>query len=461
MSQRTEIRKMFGSFWNTAWKDEEFYNALVTSTEFLFNRLSGKVAGLPDFLSRFDIPTKAYKESDYVLVDELVLKRKPVVLGTFLMDQGRTLDELQLNPQVWAMPTPMDNISIITDSPVKPQLMWQRGSEFDIVDGELRIYADPFQEAFKQHIRTEDGDTIKMVDLWLLDDVQESNFLADYYGRIVGMITPSDNYYKKILNAVYDLLQEGATRNRVAAFIGSILDTDVSRLAGTVEDVWDEGTRTWVAIGDELHSCPGIGRATVVVGDTVQEGSLLFDVFSIYSGRESIDPGDFPVLVLGRAFVDTLSNEGLMFENAEVETDTYRFPIGGYQEDVDAFWDAAEAQAIARGVDLQAAIIGNQHKPWVINPFEFIRSNFLAASCIFVTADLSVVPDQNALKLLRYLDLTLPAGTTYFMTANGIAVEDTVPLCTNDELPGALANDAAELDIIAMTDYVKGSEKLY
>ena len=155
------------------------------------------------------------------------------------MDQGRTLDELQNNPQVWAMPTPMENISIITDSPVNPQLLWQRGSEFDIVDGELRIYADPFQVAFRQHIRTEDDETIRMVDLWLLDDAQEANFLADYFGRVVGMITPSDDYYKKILNTVYDLLQEGATRNRVAAFIGAILDTDVARMAGTVEQVGD------------------------------------------------------------------------------------------------------------------------------------------------------------------------------------------------------------------------------
>ncbi|GAG13144.1 unnamed protein product, partial [marine sediment metagenome] len=73
MTQRTEIRKMFGSFWNVAWKEEKFYAALLTSMEFLFNRLSGKVDVLPEFLNRFDIPTKAYKEADYVLVDELVL----------------------------------------------------------------------------------------------------------------------------------------------------------------------------------------------------------------------------------------------------------------------------------------------------------------------------------------------------------------------------------------------------
>jgi hypothetical protein len=452
---------MFGSFWNEAWKEEEFYAALVTSTEFLFNRLGLKVDELPKFLSRFEIPTKAYQEIDFVRISELELKRKPVVLGFFIMDDGRTLDELQQTPAIWTTPSPVENASLITDSPVLPQLLWAKETDFDIVDGELRLYANPFSDEFKQHLQVIDEDNIKLVDIWLLDATNDENYLEDHYGRIVGMLTPSNEYYKKILNAVYDLLQEGATKQRLSAFIGSIVDTDVSKVAGQVSAVWDEGGRTWAAVGDILHSCPGTGRAIVIQGDTVEPGSQLFDVFKIVSGREVIDPGDFPQLVLGPAYVDTLSGKGLTFENAEIEVETYRFPIGGYEEDVEAFWTRAEANAVELGIDLEEAIIGDQKRPWTINPFDFIRSNFLSTATLFITADLTVVPDPEALKLLRYLDLVLPAGTTYFMNVFGIADEEDVPLCGDEELPGAYANDADELDSITITDYVIGREKLY
>ena len=271
----------------------------------------------------------------------------------------------------------------------------------------------------------------------------------------------ANDYYKKILNAVYDLLQEGATKQRLSAFIGSIVDTDVSKVAGEVSIVWNEGGRTWIAVGDILHSCPGTGRGIVSQGDVVEPGSQLFDVFKITSGRETIDPGDFPQLVLGPAFVDTLSGKGLTFENAELEVDTYRFPIGGYEEDVTAFWLRAETNAIELGIDLHEAIIGDQKRPWIVNPLDFIRSNFLATETLFITADLTVVPDLEALKLLRYLDLLLPAGTTYFMNVFGIADEEDTPLCSDEELPGAYVNDADELDNITITDYVIGREKLY
>jgi len=461
MTQRTELRKMFGAFWNVAWKDTEFYDALVTSMEFLFNRLERRVDELPLFLSRFDLPPKAYKETDYVRADEITLARKYLELGDFDMDAGRTLDELKYSPSIWAMPAPSENISVITDSPVAPQVLWHRGTDFDIVDGELQVYADPFQDAFRQHIQEVDGENLKMVDLWMLDTTDDKDYLSDHYGRVIGMVTPSSNYFKRILNAVYDLLQEGATRYRLAAFIGAIVDTDVCRKAGFVEEVWAEGSRTWVSVDDVLHSCPGTGRALVSKGDAVVEGSLLFDVFDISSGREEVDPGVFPQLILGPAYLSIPSGTGLSFENASLEVDSYQFPIGGFPEDVAAFWEAAEAEATARGIDLHEAIIGDQKQPWTINPFEFIRENFLSTSTMFITLDVTVVPDQEALKLLRYLDEVLPAGTTYFMNVFGVFEEEDIPTCSDEDEPGFLANDADEVDIITVTDYVKGSEKLY
>lgn len=461
MTNRSEIRRMFGTFWNDSWKDEDLYNALVTQTEYLLDRLTGKTAALPSFLSRFQVPTKRRENIRYLPLDQLALTRKVLTLGSFNLDQGRTLGELQTDPYTWEATTVIEDCSFITDSPTNPDLVLERGIHFDIVDGKLSLYTDPFQQAFHQHLTIVDDEQILLSDLWMLHTRDDENYLADHYGRVIGMLTPSTEYYKRILNAVYDLLQEGATANRVNALIGSILDTDVAKVDGQVDDIWNEGERTWLVIAGKLHSCPGTNNAVVSKYDQVQTGDLIFNTFTVTPGTESIDPGDFPYLTLGPSYISTPSGYGLTFENAEIEVTDYKFPVGGDPADVDAFWANAEAQAVLRGIDLQTAIIGNQRKPYTINPFEFVRENFLSNATVFVTIDLGALPDMEALKLFRYLDATTPASTTYILNAfSSVDTEADVSAITDEAIP-AYAGIGEELDIITINEYIKGNEKLY
>jgi hypothetical protein len=461
MSNRTEIKRMFGTFWNQSWTDENLYNALITQTEFMFGELTARAAELPKFLNRFDIPTKRTSGVRYLPLNELQLTRKYRTLGSFNMDQGIRLDSLQVDPPVWIADSPVEGCLAITDSPVKAELMLERGTHFDIVDGKLNLYVDPFQEAFYQHLTIVDDEQVLLSDLWILHTEDDDNYLADHYGRIVNMLTPSSDYYRKTLNAVYDLLQEGATINRVSAFVGALLDTDVAKLDGTVIDVWNEGSRTWVMVDGVVHSCPGTGNAIVSPQDIVQTGDLLFNTFTINSGRESIDPGQFPQIILNRAYIDTPSGYGLTFENASVEVTDYKFPIGGDPGDVAAFWENAEAQAIERGIDLQEAIIGDQRAPYIVNPFEFIRTNFLSNAMVFITIELEALRDPEAIKLFRYLDAVLPASTTYVLNAfASVDTEADVSALTDEAIP-AYAGIGEELDIITINDYIKGNEKLY
>ncbi len=461
MTNRSEIRRMFGSFWNEAWKDEDLYNALVTQTEYMLERLTGKTEALPSFLNRFEVPTKRREDIRYLPLDQLALTRKVLTLGAFNMDEGRRLGELQTDPYTWEATTVVEECAFITDSPTNPDLVLERGVHFDIVDGNLSLYTDPFQQAFHQHLTIIDDEQILLSDLWMLHTGDDENYLADHYGRVIDMLTPSTEYYKRILNSVYDLLQEGATANRVNVFIGAILDTDVAKVDGEVEDIWDEGTRTWISVAGTLHSCPGTGNAVVNQYDQVQEGDLLFNTFSITPGTESIDPGDFPYLVLGSAYVDTPSGYGLTFENADINVTDYKFPIGGDPADVAAFWENAESEATERGIDLQEAIIGGQRKPYVVNPFEFIRANFLSNAVVFVTLNLEAVLDLEALKLLRYLDATAPASTTYMLNAFSSVDEEVDVSASTDEAIPAYAGIGEELDILTITDYIIGNEKLY
>lgn len=461
MTNRTEVKRMFGSFWNSVWDDPDLYNALVTQAEFMFGQLRADAARLEDFVNRFDVPVKRRRDVKVSQVDELSLKRKYVTLGSFTMDQGQKLDQLQHNPPVWMVESPVESCEVITDSPVNPQIMLLRGTHFDIVDGQLMLYVDPFKSEFAQQLIVVDEEEVLLTNLWFVHTEEDKRYLPEHYGRVIGMITPSSVYYKRILNAIYDLLQEGTTVARVGEFIGSILDTDVARTDGTVTAVWDEGSRSWVEIDGKLHSCPGTGNAIVSVEDTVQTGDLLFNTFTITPGDQEVDPGNFPSIVLGRSYISTTSKYGLTFENAEFEVETYRFPIGGDPDDVDAFWANAEAEAEIRGIDLHDAILGDKRTPFTVNPFEFIRANFLAASTVFVTVDLSAVPDTEAIKLLRYLDAVTPASTTYLLNAfTSVDGENDV----NPQSDGAepfYANDADELDNITITDYIKGNEKLY
>lgn len=461
ITSRTELKQMFGSFWNSTWKDDDLYNALLTSTEFTYDRLQSMTAELDKFLSRLTMPTSRRSSLKYTSFSELELTRRYTPLGSYLMDTGHKLDELLTNPSVWAGEAGVDSCLAIVDKPVNPTLMWVRGTHFDIVDGELRLYSDPMQDSFRQHMTTEDGETVMLIDMWYVHTEVDENYLADFFGRVIGMLTPSNPYYRKILNAVYDLLQEGATRARVAGFLGAILDTDAALVDGVASAIWNEGGRSWVAIGDTVHSCPGESREVVSVGDTLQIGDPLFDTFTVTAGRSQVDPGDFPQIVLGPAFLETPSGKALSFENAAVEVDDYRFPVGGDQDDVDAFWLSAEEQATLRGIDLHEAIIGSQHKPYVVNPFDIIRANFLATSTMFITLDISAIPDRNALKLLRYLDATVPSSTTYMLNVFATTDDEESPAASTDAAEPSYAGDATELDNIAASDYVISNEKLY
>ena len=465
MVSREYLYRMFGPFWNQVWQEPSLVETATAAFREAYNRLEGDRSRIQDNLNRFAIPLSFYRHFNYRLVREHELGQGYRPLGTFNLGEGARLGELQDFPPVWtlAMAQPT-HVELLLDKPVQPTVIWQRGQEFDYADGFIHFYKNPFEAGFLSDVTSTDGVLARTCKFWMCDTKFDVRSVKDFFGVYFGVQTPTTEYYKRLVNIIWDLALEGATIRHTTAFLCALADTDVALEDGKVEAVWTENGRVYVATPNHLHSAPDVASAIVSPDDIVEMGQNLFDSVTILKGSDTIPSADFPMLHLGREFISARYEGGILLQNRSFLLTNSRFQVGGLPATVDAWWDDVEADMAARGADLWATETSGQRYPYQLNPFDFIRQHVLKTNSLFITMNRLAVPDpETNFKFLNYLLDYMPAATTFFMYIG--AVLDDEPLSSlnmvDSDGEGYQVLESLETDQPGLADTVGAKHKLW
>ena len=457
------LYQLYGRFWTKVWQDQGFLDALLAGNQEAFAQLDQQADGLQDVLSRLTVPIQAYRHFQSVWLNESDMERRVLQAGSFDMDAGVDMDTSEEFPAGYLLTVDVDDISMIMDSPINPAVVWHKGQDFTIEDRVVRLFRNPFDNGFIDGATSLDGEPDRRCRLWLCSAFTDDTALTEFYGQFVKLYTPSTAYYRRLVNAAWDLAVLGATVSAISEYLCAIADTDICKAAGTVTETWTEAERLWLLIAGIPHSAPVAATALVSVGDTVVLGQLLFNSVRLLRGTETIFASELPALHLGSGFLSSVYTGGISVENATKTITTSHFPIGGHPTTVAAFWTDVDARCTALGINLWDIETEDQPGPtYTINPFDFIREHFLKNNCFFIIFDLDIIPDPVAnLGFVSLLSDYIPAGTTFIGHVSAAVPTEDSPGVISDSSAGYLAGASEEIDTDALERYSRGSVKLY
>ena len=343
-----------------------------------------------------------------------------------------------------------DILTTITDSIVNPKVLLVRGIDFIVRDNTLFFLhsKDPFANAdfSRRTVVDANGVEDEEILLWAADVLIDKDFIYNYIGYILNIKTASSEYYKKMLNAVWDVYNHGTTLKYFRSALGAIFDEPVVLEATETVEVIIDDTNRQVITDKHVYdiSTNSTLRSAVTVNSTLNAGDFLTETIRIY---ETLDPmklnavseyGErFKTDVYSMFFDPSMLRTCVKFGigaswklsdiiNAGTDDNgnsKLKFDLYGDTEDIDAFWldfwAYLEANKISSSTCFQdymydtilpsiGAVCGR------VPPLEFFLRYFLKANGIIVVIDSDEDRAIDMAAALGTLKKTMPAHAVLF-----------------------------------------------
>lgn len=260
----------------------------------------------------------------------------------------------------------VDVMTSIVDNPVNPKVILTRSTDY-AVDQQTVMFLrdkDPFAlQAFpRQTITNADGSTDEAIVLWACNYLVDVDFVFNYLGYVLNVRTPSREFYKKFLNATWDLYNQGTPLSWLKSAIGAMLgEPTVIHDSEVVESILVNDDNQQVITDREVYTLTSnaVLADNVIVGATLVQWQFLTKTVKIYT---HIDPmkltgsteygvqikSDVPALFFDRSMLRAQVAYGIsadwvlsdiVKEGADVNgAARLKFNVYGTDSDVTAFW---------------------------------------------------------------------------------------------------------------------------
>ena len=318
-----------------------------------------------------------------------------------------------------------DVVSVIVDDLEHPTILLIRNIDFYVENASLLFLhdTDPLNSGKFPTITTKDGTQAL---IWLCDALIDRNYVQNFAGYVLGLLDQSSEFYKRYLNALWDLYNKGATLTEFRAGIAAMLDEpSIVGTAETVEHILVATDKIQVVTDARVYQVQPTAelRDSVVAGAVLHRGELLTKTVQVWN---NLDPSritadneygatiqtDIPALLLPSTFFRARLNYGLGISwerkqvvsagvdangNAKLYFDLYGDPadVSAFWQD---FWAYCEANTIAPLAAFGDAISfenGVSGYYGTIVPMEFFLANFLKANTLLITVDSDKLSDQG------------------------------------------------------------------
>lgn len=497
------LLQQLGSFWYYYFGDRDKLSTLLRGVGHRHGQRYLDFLNTVASLSRFDV--EVFRTEDWYL---LTLRKSDKDRITNIYDQaglvyngGTVYDSPQTSEILFPLPTDVDFFGDLADIEFNiynrvlyPSKVWTRGLDFDIdtARGVIRFREDPFESNYvaQRDIYDESGVIVdRELGLWIYRGSFDLNEVYRRFGFAVGIQAKSSEFYKDLVNAVWDSYVMGsnmaAFTQAISAMIGVPL---VLEPIETVEVVRDEGYRKLVITDKHVYEFVPGANITVTVGDILHAGDALTDAVEVAElGGHDPDYTFVPAVAFDEGFLSGGYFAALTFENTDVDieylgTDAdgraiVTFRVQGFPADVDQFFVDLHARGTQPGAKTLAELLDTRENPATqplpddlpatINPLQFVIENILRNNLTLIKIRTSAMrADAPGLGMFKYLRNIVPPHTTYLVfieinpepdtielpdsTDEVVATFDGVVPTTEEVLPAdeASSNDAAMEDIV-------------
>jgi hypothetical protein len=441
-----KLLSLLGSFWAEVFADRATTQDLVAASARCDARTSQAFADLLASLSRFTVPVRhrddwrqiELLESERTLTDAVLAKYD----GTYTYQSPTYLhydEPVAAALTCWPAPTDLEDVLVLTNRLQDASRVYIRGVDFDLVDGALRFRTDVFaDDAIAIGEITEDNEVMdRIATLWAYGAETDPGLITQQFGYALGLEAPSSVAFRRLVNAIYDILIEGPTRRALRAAVAAMADAPLTEEADeVVEVIFTDQRAQWVCTDRRAYRCPLPATVRVAVGDVLRRGTLLTDAVTFHDIRRDPAPAAVAALAVGREFLGAGYAGELVFENktvplvVEEDVDGYTkvsFELGGAPSLVTQFWDEVHARGVTADATLAHALDRRTDAdteptalalPATVNPLEFLLSNVFRQHLFILTAQIrSFGPDALGLHHLAQLRNLLPLHTTFILLA--------------------------------------------
>lgn len=508
--QPTALLATLGGWWADGYQGRDQVSAVVRSKSQVENQTMLDVMELIAALSRYTVPIY-HKDNWYAFY---LLESQRNDASTSLLrydDAGATYDtgDLYDVPQDrpnHAFPRPDD----LVDAPIMfnrftdPTLTWETGVDYVFRDNAVIFRENPFDDVrVAKRPVYEDGVIVDQEALmWVFRGDFDWDTIYRQFGYAVGVRLQSSLGYRELLNAVWDAMVGGTSKQQVLTAFSAMSGVPLVReTQETVVDIDADRKHRLILTDQHVYKFHPDATPIVEVGDTVQRGQSLTDTLTIHEFNRGETPDTLLALAMGKGFLSSCFYSDLIFENLEVPltviTDDpsgftkVTWPLGGFPLDVDHFFDEMHARGVAEAtrpideceevetvlypaddcdetneyarlgtiahlLDLRPEKVGEptaSNLPATINPLQFLVANVLRNNAYLVRVKVATTGrDKLGLYNARLLTKIVPPHTAMILLAEMTAQSDPVTVDKVQEQVAFFDGMAPLADTIDMVD---------
>lgn len=331
-----------------------------------------------------------------------------------------------------------DVASAIVDNPADPTVVLIRGIDFYVRNNTVFFLhnTDPLTSGKFSIASTAQGNQALV---WLVDSMVDLDYVYNFIGYVLGVKERSSEFYKRYLNALWDMHNQGATMAAFRVALAAILDEPVvENEYETVERVIRSGDVEQVITDKNVYALQ-VGserRDAVRAGQVLRRGDFLTKTIKVFSNLdpERLAAGDefgatirtdVPALFLPAQFFASQLQYGLGMSwqrvpvqsagtDANGNTKAW-FSLFGTPEDTAMFWQdfwaRCERDGLVPAEQFEPAYLRTNGLPTSQVPFEFFLRNFLKANTMIVTLDTAKLSatGRRGTSNLKLLNAVTPA----------------------------------------------------
>lgn len=313
---------------------------------------------------------------------------------------------------IYPIPPHITYVPLVFNRLTEPSLAWVHGVDYEIREGVIVFYADPFQSSLvaKRRVTTANKQQDLEAVLWFYRSEADWQTAYTHFGRAVNLFARTSKGYKELLNAVWDCLVSDCSM--AALQRGLIAITGIPLTREPIEQI-THITHTpellQIHTNAHIYGFPPDVCPVVTPGQVVRAGAPLTDALLIDESNGTVLPDWLEAIALGAGFVSNCYFSNLIFENKSVPLRLEQtpsgfakvtWPLGGFPRDVNLFFDeihqrgvtACQADPTGTGQTLAHKLAGGwadaetepraADLPRTLNPLRFLFTNLFRGNVV-------------------------------------------------------------------------------